>query len=415
MIKNILSSFALLIVICQSVLSQNKEIEKKFIKADKLYSKNKSEQAEKVLQSLCEKYPYSGKVWDKLINMQLNIYQDKKKYDNIFSNMTITTKDKNGNEVQNDSLASALKNLLLSVKPSEIYLTQMINSCRKACCLSNESYTASMIIRLFKVDADDNAKINDDAREQFADAEKEFKKGNYNTAATYYKKAIELDSTFYKAKLYLGDVYYMTKHYGLAVDAFKNAVNTKPNKLEPRKYLVDALGKLGEYENAYHAGIDGLMVYPDYSMMAKVSDAGDAANSKCNFHWIIREVFPNSMQVKKTGEKEISMSASSADSPWKYYTEAMEKVKVYSNEDGILSANSITSQKYLELYSWEYMLEKSQAKELEFARKMKEKGFLDCYVFISCFHYDFYNQYKDFISSNKQRVIKYFELLKGME
>jgi hypothetical protein len=61
------------------------------------------------------------------------------------------------------------------------------------------------------------------------------------------------------------------------------------------------------------------------------------------------------------------------------------------------------------------MLGKASATEFETARQMQEKGFLDCYVFINCFHNDFYQQYKHFVANNREHINKYFDYLKTLK
>ncbi|MEI8202030.1 MAG: hypothetical protein WCH34_03405 [Bacteroidota bacterium] len=61
------------------------------------------------------------------------------------------------------------------------------------------------------------------------------------------------------------------------------------------------------------------------------------------------------------------------------------------------------------MFSWEQMLANSTDPSLEQARQMMKEGFLDCYVFINCFHIDFYDQFLDFVSKNKERIIDYFQ------
>jgi len=39
---------------------------------------------------------------------------------------------------------------------------------------------------------------------------------------------------------------------------------------------------------------------------------------------------------------------------------------------------------------------------------MQKDGFLDCYVLVTCFHYDIYDQYLDFVTKNKDKVIEYY-------
>ena len=47
--------------------------------------------------------------------------------------------------------------------------------------------------------------------------------------------------------------------------------------------------------------------------------------------------------------------------------------------------------------------------ELTFAKKMANLGYLDCYVFISEFHFDLYSQYENFARDNKERIKIYIE------
>jgi len=46
---------------------------------------------------------------------------------------------------------------------------------------------------------------------------------------------------------------------------------------------------------------------------------------------------------------------------------------------------------------------------LDQARKMQEAGFLDCYVLVTCYHIDFYDQYLDFVTKNKAKVVDYYK------
>jgi hypothetical protein len=55
------------------------------------------------------------------------------------------------------------------------------------------------------------------------------------------------------------------------------------------------------------------------------------------------------------------------------------------------------------------MLKNSTDPLLEEARKMQKDGYLDCYVLISCFHFDFYDQYADFVAKNREKVTEYYK------
>ena len=55
------------------------------------------------------------------------------------------------------------------------------------------------------------------------------------------------------------------------------------------------------------------------------------------------------------------------------------------------------------------MLKNSDDTELDKVKKIYKDGWLDCYVMVTCYHYDFYDQYLDFTSENKDRISTYFD------
>jgi len=52
---------------------------------------------------------------------------------------------------------------------------------------------------------------------------------------------------------------------------------------------------------------------------------------------------------------------------------------------------------------------------LPFARAMNKIGFLDCYVLVSCFHHDLYQQFSDLADHNPQKIKDYFYILINWE
>ncbi len=402
----------LLAAITLGAKAQTADLEKKIAKSEKLVESGKYEDAEKLMMGALSKYPYSYEGWNALSTAQLYIYEQKQQSDKSFAGFKITATNAEGKDISNDSTVQTLKNMLESYKPSDSYKRHILNTGRVATCMYRGAVTPAVLIRIYYVDSA-IAAPKPDANKQFNLAEKEFQSRNYTAAANYYKKAIELDPNFYKAKLYLGDVYYATKRYNLAITEFKEAVNTRPDLIEPRKYLIDALAKSDQYEQAFAESVEGMMVYPDVSLMVMVEDAAQyAGNSNYSLHWVQRGVLPNSKTAKGLDEVDMPLKIEGTEH-WRYYAEALDKVKAHTNAKGIIGTNETTQEKYLEVYSWEYMLAKSDAKQLEFARKMKEKGYLDCYVLISNFHYDLLEQYRDLVANNRDKVKSYFELLKA--
>ena len=63
----------------------------------------------------------------------------------------------------------------------------------------------------------------------------------------------------------------------------------------------------------------------------------------------------------------------------------------------------------MELYSWEEMLKNSKDSSLDEARRMQKDGYLDCYVFVTCFHFDIYSQYLDFTKNNSNKIKEYYK------
>lgn len=377
---------------------------KKYDKAEVLFDKGDYEGADKILAKLTTKYPWHYKMWDMLTKVRY--------YDYLVAlqskgtqRVTVTT-SKNGKEDDSgsDMLAKMLSDMLNSaMDPSVEKKKLLINTCKEATLKSYLPSGSDVILRNLLIDEPVDTAINPDAIEQFEDAEREFRKGNYNSAIKYYKKAIELDDRYYKARLYLGDAYYMKKDYTLAVRYFKDAIKTCPKELEPRKYLVDALFYMGSYEEALDECKDAIIIYPDVIMFDKLAMVGDKMGLEFNKYWIPRGVFPNRMGITPTENK---------NKLWQPYIDAHGEIESFCDERGVITkTTNLTTSRYSEVYAWEQLLKKAPATNFLAARKMQSLGYLDCYVFVSEFHIDIYDQYKDFTANNRDRIIKYFDLL----
>ncbi|MBS1625892.1 MAG: tetratricopeptide repeat protein [Bacteroidetes bacterium] len=392
------------------------EVASRMEKINKLEDKEKYDDAVEELNDLLAKYPRYGKAWDKLLEIRTIQYNNAKKMDGMLGGLTVTVNTKDGSPVKgkDDSLANSLAEMLKSFKPSNTARNKMLLDCRRACMSSGSAWGCSIELRNVYVDAKTDTNINKEARKYFAQAEQEFGSRNYNKAAEYYRKAIEADPSIYKARLYLGDVYYATKRYNDAIEVFREAVAAHPELQEPLKYLADAYYNAGVYDKAYRTAEDAVIMYPDLSMLAKLADAAEADKHAFTLHRIPREVLPVSpfAALESVNTEEQPYRQAPKGSPWEYYTEARGKMIGHYDEHGVLSGvGDITKQRYLEVYCWEYMLSKSKDESLDFARRMQAKGFLDCYVMVSCFHNDFYDQYKQFAEGNKQHIRDYFAML----
>lgn len=401
----------ILMFLTSILYSQSSNLEKKLSKAYKYCDKGKYEDADEYMVDLLNENPQYGDGWDLLGKIRYQLYVNSKKSDNLFGNISVTTKDSTGTkEIKNDSLANVFMEMLSNFKPSKNAFEKYIFTLRKATLFSNEAYYSSMMLRINMVDIEVDTNVKPKALKYFDIAESEFSEKNLEKALKYYKRALDEQPGFYKAYLYYGDMFYMMDDVVNAIKIFKEIIEKYPDLLEPRKYLTDAYAKDRLYKEALDEAIKTMYVYPDLSMANKLSDAVFLTNQKLNIKWTPRQVFPNVMlkdsnKIDFRFKKEIPL----VKAPWDSYVAAYDKIKDYCNDNGkIYKINKLTDAKYLEVYSWEEMLANSKDPMLDEARRMQADGFLDCYVFVSCFHYDLLSQYRDFASKNQSRIIEYF-------
>lgn len=399
------------------VFGQSNQLDKKMEKAYSLVNKGEFEKADKYVEALLEENPDYGQGWDYLGKIRYKRYKDSKSADNLFGgNIVVTTKDKDGNVVkgENDSLGQKLMEILNKVKPSKLAYDKYLHTLRKATLLSTDAYHSSQTLRNVFVDEEYDTAVSKKALKYYNEAEKEFGEKNFASAAKLYQKAIEYQPDFYKAALYMGDCFYFMGNYSEAIVSFKAAIQKFPNALEPRKYLIDAYAKERLYDKALDEIIMANSVYPDQSVMfSKMEDVLYYNNKKLNITWTQRGVFPNKM-VAEQEEEDVMNSTENLDSlpekaPWTYYRKSASVLSEYCDKNGIVvKPNAPTTAKYLEVYGWEEMLKNSQDPLLNEARRMQKEGYLDCYVLVTCYHFDFYKQYADFVSKNRSRVLAYY-------
>jgi tetratricopeptide (TPR) repeat protein len=409
--KKLLLSLSLVITTSVISFGQTNPLEKKLNKAKDLVEKEKFDDADKYLEKVLADNPEYGDGWDYLAKIRYKLYKDAKQSDNLFNNMTITTKDKDGKEIKDDSLSNSLLNLLTNIKPSKKAFNKYIFTMKKALLTSNTAGYCSVILRNYYVDESVDTAVSKKAIKYFNEAEEDFGKKNYDKAAKSYKRAIEEQPDFYKASMYLGDAYYFMENYIEAIKYFKESAEKFPSMLEPRKYIVDAYAKEGLYKESLEEAINCMGVYPDVGMFEKLEDAAYLNNKKIDIKWTPRGCFPNTIKDTSktdfneyTEEKKVEVKA-----PWTLYQGALEKIQKDCDDNGIIKGtSSLTKSKYMEVYSWEEMLKNSTDPSLDEAKRMQKDGYLDCYVLVTCYHFDIYEQYKDFAAHNKARITEYY-------
>lgn len=401
-----------IVIACwQTSVAQSNPNDKKLAKAREIAQKKTLEDADKYLEKELDKQPNWGEGWDLMAAIREAEYKQAKQYDGLLGDLKMVVKDSAGNEKPaDDSLTLSITKVIQSISPSKKAYSKWMYTMRKATCLSREAYMSSAILRKENVDLEIDTNVNKKALKYFNEAETEFANKNYGTAAKLYRRACEEQPDFYKAHMYLGDCYYFTNSYNEAITSFKESKEKFPFLLEPRKYLTDAFGKISAYDKATEEAIASTTVYPDFSMFQKMEDAAYMDHRRLNIKWTPRPILPNRIEEDDT---DINVYANPADTiasgPWVYYRAALANIKGFCNKSGVIEkVNANTESKYLEIYSWEEMLKNSVDPSLEEARKMQQQGYLDCYVLVTCFHYDIYDQYRDFVANNKDKVIKYY-------
>jgi len=286
-------------------------------------------------------------------------------------------------------------------RPSQCYF-DLVSACKRANLYSQSTMT-SQLLRNYFVDHAPDTGVSKEAKAEFDKAEEYFKKKDFESCKECYKKALALEPNYYKATIYIGDSYWYLENMDSAIHYFNKGIKMQPDLLEPRKYMVDALAYSKKYDEAKNACIEAIYIYPDVSMFIKYSDVLNIQKRTFNDHWVKRGCEINLLGYNETKTK---------DPTWSVYQNAGAEIESSCDSNGlIVKLNDFTKAKYLEVYSWEKMLKSSKElpAELSFAKEMADIGFLDCYVFLSAFHYDMYPQYVDFVKGNKDRIKKYIE------
>ncbi len=389
----------------------DKDMQKKFDKAQKLLDKSKWEDARKVLLDYAKANPLNGDIWDQLASNDEQAYlSNRKLFGSLSQNLSVTIKDSSGTRKPDPSDTSVQK-LMAMLKDFDFaasYKETMLNDCELACLHTIDAMRCSIYLRIYGIDKPVTDTVPPDAKTAFDHAEEEFGQSNYSQAEKYYGQAIGIDSGYYQALLYLGDTYYQEKDYINADRYYQKACSLHPERPEAYKYLSDSYLHQGLYGKSAHATVQAMLLYPDFSLLGKWMNANYKQQKQYNLHWISRPV-----AVNKPGAKG---DAAPSGSPWKYYQEAMKQMEPYCDSAGlIVKPNSLSGSKYLEVYCWEYMLSKSSDKQFDYARKMQERGMLDCYVMVVNFQYGFYRQFRDFSDHNRERIENYFQTVSELK
>ena len=284
------------------------------------------------------------------------------------------------------------------------YKSELIVACYMATLYAEKQVLASALLHDMVIEPSVDTSIGDEARDYRIKGDEEYNLENYSAAIRQYEKALGEDSSYYKATYSMAFAYYKQDKYEQAAKWFQKSINLQPEMLNPRYFLVETYIKNKEWQAAYDACVNGLIQYPYLGYLDQMEKICDKLDKTFKLHWMERDQMPSMITI--------SNQSGSTEEPWSFYTSAKEKIADYCNDEGIIKkSQSLTEQKYLETYSWEYMLKKSETdeKEFGFARKMQEQGYLDCFTLFSMFHISVWDQYQHLRDNNRAHLKSYIE------
>lgn len=370
--------------------SQVSKDEKTITKCITIYNeKDRYKGLEKLEAYMNQRSFNSYYAYETLVAMSYGIYEQNK---SLFGDITIEVSG--DDSLSSDSIGN---NFLTSLM--DRLEESFIDVCRRS-TIEGTSPSADMYLRILRIDVDVDSAVSEKAKAYYDEGELFFGKKDYDLAALNYRKAFLEDPNYYKAVLYFGDTFWAKEQYDSALFYFAKARDMEPDQMSARIFMVDALREQGLYYRAKKEAIDALMVYPGYNMKNKLEEILYVENKTFNERRITRNFYANDM-----GNPNQDMLLSSP--LWSDYRAAKTDVSKYCNEDGIIEENGEFSDRYLEVYSFRRMLEKHPndlPESLHFADKMREEGYLEPYIFICLFHFDIYEQFKDYMSVEANRI-----------
>lgn len=383
-----LLSLAVTFILSIPALAQYSAAEIKTIeKAKGYYSKSKYDKAIATLKKVQLNHFYSNELWELRCAYEYDRYQTQL----IADFMSILKKAEKGST-----------NFDFSKLKSTAYRSELIGACSTSTLVCPKQETASWILHEQFIEPTVDTAVADETKEAYNKASDDYSASNYTAAIRAYEKALKMDSNYYGATYKIAMCYYKDEKFEKAIPFFKKAIRIEPTMLDPRQNLVNCHMKLKSWQDAYNACVDGIVVYPDIRYFVKLDEICDKLGKSFNRHWMERDYMPS--MITSTVQTTI------ADEPWSYYRQAKDKISEYCNDDGIVNKKlEFTDQKYLESYSWEFMLKKTDTedKEFGFARKVQKDGYLDCFAMVSMYHISFSEQYSDFSKHNADRIRTY--------
>lgn len=392
MIKNATTKGLLVLVVtfilsipalAQYSASEVKSLEK----AKSYYDKGKYDKAIATLKKVQEEHVYDNNLWERRCAYEYDRYQVQ-----LFADYTEILK----------KASKGVTTFDFSKLKSTAYHSELVGACTTATLICPQQENASWMLHAEFIEPSVDTAVSDEAIEAYNKGSDDFSNGSFSAAIRAYERALKIDSNYFEATHKIGICYARDEKYEKAIPYFKKAILLEPNMLNPRQNLVDCYMTLRSWQDAYSACVDGIIVYPDIRYFVKMDEICNKLGKTFDRHWMKRLYLPN--MIAATDQ------ANPSGEPWMYYRQAKDKVFEFCTEDGIIKKKiEFTDQKYLESYSWEFMLKKTSSDndDFAFAREVQKAGYLDCYAMVSMYHIFFSQQYIDFSKNNTERIRTY--------
>jgi len=371
--------------------------EKKIDKCWKVYNnKSRTKGVEKLEKYMDDQVFSSNYAYNSIVEMKYKTY---KSLMDIFGGEDAISVTVEGED--SDSFSNTFQTEIMG-----LFKTNFVNVCRESTLRATSSYGDKYLSRIM-IDFKPDSLVGEKAKSYFDEGKQFFVDDDFELADMNFRKAIVEDPAYYEAHLFIGYNFWLQEKYDSALVYFSAGKELQPNLLSIRLHVIDALIEQGLFYRAKKECLEALTVYPGYNVKTTLNGILSKENKVLDQHRILRTFYPNDI----ADEDQSSLEGLPL---WEDYRAAKEDVRKYCNDDGIIEENGEFEDRYLEVYSYRKMLEahpNDLSSDLHFADKMREEGFLEPYVLVCLFHYDFYEQFKYYMSSeeNRAKTIEFYE------
>lgn len=377
---------ALLIVTCS--FQGHTQADKKLKKAIAMYQEDPVKGIMQLRKYIDKEDVARPEAWDLYVEMFETLYNQQVQY----------------NSMVNPELLSAFEIAMLE-QDYQLALSNLVDACREA-TLRGRSVRGDANIRNLFLNWDPDTTYLDSAaylstnmayayiNASMADSARPL----LDSIIPKYPESFNINMCYY--------LYHISKEQSdSAIIYLKKTIELFPDHTIPRENLAQIYYSTGNVYRAKEQVEELLTLYPGEDIKNYYREILFIENKELDDHRLTRKVFPNQVGYG-TSERPNKI--------WAPYQDALLKVQGFSSSDGVIKDNDITNERYLEIYSWQQMLNYHRGKkpdELAFAYEMEDAGYLDCYVFFSNFHVDFAGQVLEFSKEeeNRERMKSYIK------